>query len=380
MAFDPTEEQKKIIDARNTSLLVSAAAGSGKTAVLVERIISLVCDEKDPVDIDRILVVTFTQAAAAEMKERVLKRINEKLEEDPENEHLQKQVTLVHRALITTIDSFCLDVIRNHFQDIGIEPDFRVVDDGEAQLIRQDVIGEVLERAYKKRNPGFISCVESFCPGNNDSILEELILGMVSVSESYPWPDEYLTERKGDHKISGKEDFAKTGLESSVMHFAGGFISHALDSIEFALRVCENIPIMENYCETFAHDREFFEELALLARNGDLDGMYETLSDISSNKARLKSLRKPLDDEEAQVRDEVSATVKKVRDNAWKDIEKLKKKYFSFSPDEHAKMIMGCREPLDALMDLCLEFRSEYAARKQKKHCVDFSDLSHHAL
>ncbi len=120
MAFNPTPEQKKIIDARNTSLLVSAAAGSGKTAVLVERIVSLVCDEKEPVDIDRILVVTFTQAAAAEMKERVLKRINEKLEEDPDNEHLQKQVTLVHQALITTIDSFCLDVIRNHFQEVGI--------------------------------------------------------------------------------------------------------------------------------------------------------------------------------------------------------------------------------------------------------------------
>ncbi len=380
MAFKPTEEQKRIIDARNTSLLVSAAAGSGKTAVLVERIISLVCDENNPVDIDRILVVTFTQAAAAEMKERVLKRISEKLEEDPDNEHLQKQVTLVHRAPITTIDSFCLDVIRNHFQDIGIEPDFRVVDDGEAELIRQDVISDILERAYKEKDPGFISCVESFCPGNNDSILEELILGMVSVSESYPWPDEYLLARKADHNISGKEDFARTGLESAVMRFAGGFISHALDHIEYAIRVCESIPVMENYCETFEQDREYFEELALIARNGQLDGMYEALSDYASNKKRLKSLRKAVDDEEAQIREEVSSAVKKVRDSAWKDIEKLKKKYFAITPEEHAKMIRGCREPLDALLDLCLEFRSEYAARKQKKHCVDFSDLSHHAL
>lgn len=187
MAFNPTPEQKKIIDARNTSLLVSAAAGSGKTAVLVERIVSLVCDEKDPTDIDRILVVTFTQAAAAEMKERVLKRIGEKLEEDPDNEHLQKQVTLVHQALITTIDSFCLDVIRNHFQEVGIEPDFRVADEGEAKLIKQDVLTRVLEKAYADKNPEFIECVEAFCPGNNDSALEDMIMGLCSAADSYPW-------------------------------------------------------------------------------------------------------------------------------------------------------------------------------------------------
>ena len=190
MAFKPTEEQARIIGARNTSLLVSAAAGSGKTAVLVERIVSLVCDKDDPVDIDRILVVTFTQAAAAEMKERVLKRIGEILEDDPENEHLLKQQTLVHRALITTIDSFCLDVIRNHFQDIGIEPDFRVIDDGEAQLIRADVLGRVLERAYEEKDPAFIKCVEAFCPGNDDKALEEIIMGLYRTSESFPWPEE----------------------------------------------------------------------------------------------------------------------------------------------------------------------------------------------
>ena len=144
-----TQEQQQVIDLRDCNMLVSAAAGSGKTAVLVERIISRIMDEKKPVDIDRLLVVTFTNAAAAEMRERIRQALEAKLEEKPDNIHLQRQVTLIHHAQITTIHSFCLEVIRNHFHVIGIDPGFRVGDEGELKLLRHDVMEKLLEEEYQ---------------------------------------------------------------------------------------------------------------------------------------------------------------------------------------------------------------------------------------
>ncbi|MCR4793240.1 MAG: helicase-exonuclease AddAB subunit AddA [Lachnospiraceae bacterium] len=380
MAFKPTEEQAKIIDARNTSLLVSAAAGSGKTAVLVERIVSLVCDRNDPVDIDRILVVTFTQAAAAEMKERVLKRISEILEDDPENEHLLRQQTLVHRALITTTDSFCLDVIRNHFQDIGMEPDFRVVDDGEAGLMRADVLARVLEKAYEGGNPAFVKCVESFCPGNDDAILEDIVMGLYRNSESYPWPEEYLYERKSDHDAEKPEDLDGSGIEKAVLMSSYGYILYALHYIELAIRTCEKNPVMDNYAETFAQDREYFELLKNCALNGTLTQMFSFVGDLKDSKKRLKRLRKPENDEEAATAEELTGPAKKLRDAAWKNLERMRRNYYSFPIDEQVRMIAGCRDYVNAVIDLTIEFRREYAAEKKKRHSVDFSDLSHFAL
>ena len=146
MGMTWTESQKKVIDRRERNILVSAAAGSGKTAVLVERIIQKITQDK--VDIDKLLIVTFTNAAAAEMRERIRDAIEKKLEEEPEDIHLQRQFTLVHNAQITTIDSFCLYVIRNYFYKIDLEPNFRVADEGELSLLRSDVLGKLLEAHY----------------------------------------------------------------------------------------------------------------------------------------------------------------------------------------------------------------------------------------
>ena len=156
MAVSFTEDQQKVITLRNRNLLVSAAAGSGKTAVLVERIIRMITDKENPVDIDRLLVVTFTNAAAAEMRERIGLAINRLLLEDGENVHLQRQASLLHNAQITTIDSFCLFVIRNNFNDIGLDPGFRVADEGELRLLKQDVLQELLEERYQKKEERFV--------------------------------------------------------------------------------------------------------------------------------------------------------------------------------------------------------------------------------
>ena len=163
MAVKFTAEQQKVIDLQGCNILVSAAAGSGKTAVLTERIVKKVCDERHPVDIDRLLIVTFTNAAAAEMRERIGAGIAARLAENPGSGHIQRQATLLHNAQITTIDSFCLFLLRNHFNEIGLDPAFRIADEGEIRLMQQDVLKELLEDAYAAGEESFHQIGRASC-------------------------------------------------------------------------------------------------------------------------------------------------------------------------------------------------------------------------
>ena len=155
MAFSWTKEQEQVIFLRNRNILVSAAAGSGKTAVLVQRILSKVTDPHNPVDIDRLLIMTFTRAAAGEMRERIAAALEEALYQNPDNEHLQRQTTLIHTAQITTIDGFCAYVIRNYFHLIGLDPGYRTGEEGEMKLLREDVMAKLLEEYYAKKERSF---------------------------------------------------------------------------------------------------------------------------------------------------------------------------------------------------------------------------------
>ena len=181
MTVNWTKEQKAVIESRNRNLLVSAAAGSGKTAVLVERIIRMITGDS-PIDIDRLLVMTFTKAAAAEMRERIQAAIEKKLEEDPENEHLQQQAVTVQFAQITTIDSFCLHILREHFDCIDIDPAFRVGDEGEMLLLRAEVLQELMEDSYANGGEAFERFVDTYSIGKADGGIEDYIMQVFSQS------------------------------------------------------------------------------------------------------------------------------------------------------------------------------------------------------
>ena len=208
MAVKFTPEQQQAIDLHDCNILVSAAAGSGKTAVLSERIVKMVCREENPVDIDRLLVVTFTKAAAAEMRERISQAILKRLNEDGGNEHLQRQAAIIHNAQITTIDSFCLFVLRNNFEDIGLDPAFRIADEGEVELLSQDVMKEMLEEHFAKGEERFFHTIEYFCPNGRESVLESHILQLYRYALSYPFPEKWLRERKKDYVYETVEDIA----------------------------------------------------------------------------------------------------------------------------------------------------------------------------
>ena len=191
MGVNFTDEQKQVIHLRNRNILVSAAAGSGKTAVLVERIITRLTKDDSPLNVDQLLIVTFTEAAAAEMKERIHNAIEKALEQQPENVHLQRQATLIHQAQITTIHQFCLSVIRDYFHTIDLDPGFRVGDEGELKLLKRDVANDVIEMAYQEASPEFLSFVESFATKKDDKKLDELILQLYEYSRSYPNPNSW---------------------------------------------------------------------------------------------------------------------------------------------------------------------------------------------
>ena len=187
-----TEDQKKVIETRNKNILVSAAAGSGKTAVLVQRILSRITG-KDPIDIDRLLIVTFTSAAAAEMRERIHAALLQAQTEHPEDENLQRQAALIHNAQITTIDSYCMFLLRNHFHEIDLDPSFRIGDPGEIRLLEKDVMQAVLEKAYNKAEPSFLELADALSPDAKDGRLEALVDELYPLcGRPSPWPEEWL--------------------------------------------------------------------------------------------------------------------------------------------------------------------------------------------
>ena len=196
-----TREQNLAINEKNSNILVAAAAGSGKTAVLVERIINKVINEK--IDIDKILVVTFTNAAASEMRERILDAIYKRLEEERDNSHLQRQINLLNKASISTIHAFCLDVIRNNFFEIDVSANFRIGDSTEIELIKQDVIEELFEEKYEVEDENFLKLVQMYTNYRSDDNLKELVLKLYEFIQSIPFPEEWLKEKIEEFKEEG---------------------------------------------------------------------------------------------------------------------------------------------------------------------------------
>lgn len=274
MAVTFTPDQQATIDARDSSILVSAAAGSGKTAVLVERIIQMVSDAEHPVDIDRLLVVTFTNAAAAQMRERITQALSGRVDANPGNAHLLKQLTLIHNAQITTIDSFCLYIIRNHFDEIDLDPDFRVADDGEIKLLQQDVLADMLEEYFAAGDEEFLSCVEYFAPAGKEKRLEEQILGLYEFAMSYPWPGEWLTGHQDDYAVT-EDSLDECSWILLLKSYIRSMLEEAQELLAMTKRLCEEPGGPYMYLDTLEADGLLIDRL--LAAD-TLEEMYEAFS------------------------------------------------------------------------------------------------------
>ena len=206
--MDWTKEQQDAIYKKGNNILVAAAAGSGKTAVLVERIIQKII--KDNVDINKLLVVTFTNAAAAEIRERVLEAIYKKLDEDPDNENLNRQLVLLSKASICTIHAFCLEVIRNNFYELNISANFRVAAEEEVEIIKQEVIEDVFEKLYEEESKDIEKVVYTYADYRDDQKLKDMVLRIYKFIQSLPFPEEWLNEKVDSLNNINVKDFSET--------------------------------------------------------------------------------------------------------------------------------------------------------------------------
>lgn len=374
MGMKFTPEQQRVIELHNSNILVSAAAGSGKTAVLVERIIRMICDGEHPADIDRLLIVTFTNAAAAEMRERIAAGIAARLEADPGNEHIQKQSALLHNAQITTIDSFSLFLIRNHFNEIGLDPDFRVADEGEIKLLQQEVLAQLLEDAYAgqfvpEAPEQFHACVEYFCPGGRESVLEQHILNLSRYAGSFPWPAEWLEERKNDYAAGDMEALVHSDYGQYLTERVNRTVEGCLEKLREVKRLCELPDGPYMYGELTEAE---IEQLERLTSCKDLEEQAAKIPAVTF--ARLPSKK---DDSVDPAKRELA---KAIRNSVKDTLSDLSESYFKTPLELAVEQGKACREPLRMLLDLVLEFDRRLLAAKQERHLIDFSDMEHYAL
>ena len=374
MGMKFTPEQQRVIELHNSNILVAAAAGSGKTAVLVERIIRMICDGEHPADIDRLLIVTFTNAAAAEMRERIAAGIAARLEADPGNEHIQKQSALLHNAQITTIDSFSLFLIRNHFNEIGLDPDFRVADEGEIKLLQQEVLAQLLEDAYAgqfvpEAPEQFHACVEYFCPGGRESVLEQHILNLSRYAGSFPWPAEWLEERKNDYAAGDMEALVHSDYGQYLTERVNRTVEGCLEKLREVKRLCELPDGPYMYGELTEAE---IEQLERLTSCKDLEEQAAKIPAVTF--ARLPSKK---DDSVDPAKRELA---KAIRNSVKDTLSDLSESYFKTPLELAVEQGKACREPLRMLLDLVLEFDRRLLAAKQERHLIDFSDMEHYAL
>ena len=369
MGVSWTTEQQQVIDLRNRNILVSAAAGSGKTAVLVERIVKIITDKNHPVDIDHLLIVTFTNAAAAEMRERIGNAIEKALDEQPGNEHLLRQLTLIHNAQITTIDSFCLYVVRNHFHEIDLEPNFRIGDEGELKLLREDVLGRVLEQNYEEPSEAFSDFVEGYASGRTDAALNEMILQLYEFSRSYPWPEKWLDSFVGAYRIETREELDRAEWLAPLTENICFVLKDCEQLLKQALAITQQDDGPDMYEKAVQSDLEKYEGLSRLTSFCELSG---ALSDIKYD--RLASSRGFEGDPDKL------ELVKSLREQAKDVVKKLCRQYFFCSPEMMIEQLERTEPMLEEVVRLTKQFADEFAAAKRRKNLVDFHDVEHFAL
>ncbi len=361
-----TNEQLQAIEKTGNNILVAAAAGSGKTAVLVERIINKIINQK--INIDEILVVTFTNAAASEMRERILEAIYKKIEEDPDNAHLQKQINLIGRASICTIDSFCLDVVKNNFYEIYISPNFRIADNAELELIKQETLEELFDKKYEEEDKNFLKLLETYTTYSTDEPLKELILNIYNFIQSHPFPNEWLEEQIEKYNLEGKieEDFSKTEWGKILI---SNFKEELLDSKVKLEKVKSNI--------------ERFEELKkyALVIGSDIQKLDNVLNlekwdEIYNNVLEMKFEKWPIDKKIILEEKEIA---KEKRDEIRKQIKKTLES-IDCNSKQAKQDILDMYQTLKSLKELIFEYDELLKQAKKEKNLVDFSDIEHNTL
>ena len=367
MANKWTEQQRQAIEARGSDLLISAAAGSGKTAVLVERIITRIIEEEQ--DISRLLVVTFTKAAATEMRQRIGAAIAKKLENDPNNIHLQEQMAFLPRADIKTIHAFCLQVIKEYYHILEIDPAVRTADPAEVKLLQKDVLEELFEELYaEEENEWFLNLLETFTTSTKDEKLKDLILQAYAYAEGAPEPENLLDK--------AAENFAlEEGKTIDHCKWFSFIREGVRNQVEYALYQLQKAFLLSDGGEFEGYHNLLEKEVEMVKNLRDvLDRPYADwrLAYIAVDFARLPAYR--------GAEKEFAEVIKELRNEAKDTIKKVGEVYFAYSAETQTELIRNLYPIAKALSDVTKRFMAAFAEAKREKNIIDFTDYEHFAL
>ena len=360
-----TEEQQQAINEKGANILVAAAAGSGKTAVLVERIINKVINEK--IDIDRILVVTFTSAAASEIRERILEAIYKKLEENPEDTNLQKQINLINKANISTIHSFCLDVIRNNFYELDISSNFRVADTTEIELMKYEVLDELFEEKYLSNDKDFEDLINIYTGYRGDEGLQNLVLNIYKFIQSSPFPEKWLNDKVNLFKNTN-QDFAQTIWGKTILENIEEELTEGIMQLQNILKDMKKIDELSKFTKIIQEDIYNLEDILRYTNSWD-----NTLTKINN----LVWQKWPTD---KKITIDLKEQAKEVRNKVKEIINKNIKKKIAYDSIQANEDINEMHVTLTKLKNLLVEFMFKFASKKKEKNVVDFNDIEHFAL
>ncbi|WP_059172966.1 helicase-exonuclease AddAB subunit AddA [Bacillus sp. FJAT-27445] len=366
-----TSDQWKAIMAKDADILVAAAAGSGKTAVLVERIIRKILSVEDPVDVDQLLVVTFTNASAAEMRHRIGEALEKAINESPDSRHLRKQFSLLNKAAISTLHSFCLDVVRKYYYLIDVDPGFRIADATEALLLRDEVLDDLFEEEYgTKGNEEFFRLVDTFTSDRTDVALQEIVGAIFDFARSNPNPDHYL-----DSIVSMYDTEHITKVEQ--LPFIGALLFDVELQLKSARQFAEKAMAVamlpdgpEPYADALTEDIRLID--SLLAVCDSWDALYTAMQTVGFAKAR--PIKKGTADEELKKK------AGKLRDKEKKLINGLRDELFARKPESFLRDMEEMKPVIKTLTGLVRKFSSRFEAAKRERGMVDFSDLEHYCL
>ncbi|MGJ7034428.1 helicase-exonuclease AddAB subunit AddA [Anoxybacillus eryuanensis] len=367
-----TDEQWQAIYATGKHTLVAAAAGSGKTAVLVERIIQKILHKERPIDVDRLLVVTFTNAAAAEMRQRIGEALEKALEKEPHSLHLRRQLSLLQKASISTIHSFCLDVIRKYYYVIGIDPVFRIADEGEMALLKEEVLETLFEQYYAENDEAFLAVVDRYTSDRTDADLQTLILRLYEFSRSHPNPNEWLQQ------IVHMYDVAEHARIDDLpyAHYLFQAVDLAFEAAEQrllqALQKTKEPGGPDYLHDTLASDQQVIAKLKE-ARDESWQKLHEAMKNVSFATAK----RKPKD---GAYDEQLVDDVKKLREQVKKEIGSLTEELFSFQPATYIRHLREMKPIVATIVQIVQRFAKLLQTKKDEKGIVDFSDLEHYCL
>lgn len=372
-----TKEQLEVIESRECNLLVAAAAGSGKTAVLVERIIQMITSRENPIDIDKLLVVTFTNAAASEMRERIGDAIGKALDENPENKHLQNQLVLLNKSSITTIHSFCLDVIKSNFHRINLDPNFRIGDQTECAILKQEAIEEVFEDLYEERDEGFLNLVESYAERGGDKEVQDIILGIYSFAMASPEPKKWLIDSAERFNIDENFDFSQSIWARAILDTVKIEINGLCLNMERALKEVESIEELETFAEKLSVEYKKIADISQ-ACNKSWDEAYKKMASMSFENY-VKGVKRISKDAPSYIK-ESKEKAKTIRDKTKKSLESIVSATFNKDNDsirEEIKYLYNIVKPISSVV---LRFEEEYSNKKREKGIIDFNDIEHFSL